>query len=257
MLARLAARAGKSLRPWPTHPIDKRLGIETSSKARGQFFGTGNDAADRENLGYAGSQPSVLRAILAELPRVRGAHFIDLGCGKGRMLVVAAEYPFASITGIELIPALAERTRLNAAIVATKYPELCPIEVLTGDATKPALPSSGTVIVYLYNPFGSEAVSSLMDHLGAALGLSTHLKVFLVYINPTQVDVVDTSPRFRRHLADRFIFSAEDARSSPFGCDHDSVVVWQSVGLEMAEALPGADREVRVTTQNVAAHVQV
>lgn len=257
MLAQLARRLDQRFRPWPKHPIDRRLGIETSTRIHGLFFGTGNASADKGNLGYAGSQPSVLRSILATLPSAADAHFIDLGCGKGRMLVVAAEFPFARVCGIELVPTLAERSRLNAAIVNAANPALRPIEVVTGDATQPRLPGAGVAFVYLYNPFGAEAVAGLMDHVSGALRRSGQLKVFLIYVNPTHADQVDARPAFRRHLAERFAFSAEDALASPFCADHDSVVVWQSIGGEMVEALPGADREVRVTTPNVAAHVQV
>ena len=65
------------------------------------------------SLGYIASQPSVIRTAIETIPEIAGAHFIDLGCGKGRAVAVATEYPYASIAGIELSPGLARRARSN------------------------------------------------------------------------------------------------------------------------------------------------
>ncbi len=41
--------------------------------------------------------------------------FIDVGCGKGRVLIVAAAYPFKRIRGVEYSPQLAAICRTNLA----------------------------------------------------------------------------------------------------------------------------------------------
>src|SRR4051812_17126229 len=75
------------------HPFDRLHGIHTS----------GSDQIDRtlksqpafaQAHSYAGSQPSIIRAVLSLLPGIERSTFVDLGCGKGRPLFVASEFPF-------------------------------------------------------------------------------------------------------------------------------------------------------------------
>lgn len=50
---------------------------------------------------YLPTRPSVVRTALARLPvqDLKEYTFVDLGAGKGRVLLVAAEYPFGKIGG--------------------------------------------------------------------------------------------------------------------------------------------------------------
>ena len=41
--------------------------------------------------------------------------FIDIGAGKGRILCLAAAYPFRRIVGVELVPSLVADCRANVA----------------------------------------------------------------------------------------------------------------------------------------------
>jgi tRNA1(Val) A37 N6-methylase TrmN6 len=60
-------------------------------------------------LPYAGSQPSIVRAGIALLPDHNQYAFVDLGCGKGRALMVASEFSFARLVGVEI--SLSRRSR--------------------------------------------------------------------------------------------------------------------------------------------------
>ena len=48
-------------------------------------------------------------------PRDEGDVFVDFGCGKGRVLFLAARYRFARIIGVELSERMAEQARRNLA----------------------------------------------------------------------------------------------------------------------------------------------
>ena len=67
-----------------------------------------------------GYEPSPLLALRRGL---RGRElrpddvFLDLGCGKGRVLVDAVQLPFARVVGVELVPELVEQARANLARV--------------------------------------------------------------------------------------------------------------------------------------------
>ncbi|HEX5378435.1 MAG TPA: class I SAM-dependent methyltransferase [Phenylobacterium sp.] len=246
----------KALKPWPKHPIDTQYGIETSRRVRRFRLRTGDPAVDSSNVGYVGSQPSIVRACLDLLPDVRGAAFFDLGCGKGRVLAVATEYPFKSITGIELSPVVRRSAERNCARLADRHPERTRAHALQADATRPSLPDAGMVVLYLYNPFHGDMVARLIEHLTRNLEAKPGLKLFVVYYNPAQAALFDGAGIFSRYYAAKHAFSEDERRSSPFGNEYDSVVIWQSRTEPMAAPLPGADRKVDIEIPNLAAIVR-
>src|SRR5579862_1729723 len=78
--------------------------------------------------------------------------FIDLGCGKGKTLLVAANLGFKHLIGVEFANELVEIARANltkAGIVNAV--------VEHADAADFNFPSSD-IVVYLYNPFSQEIV---------------------------------------------------------------------------------------------------
>jgi SAM-dependent methyltransferase len=247
-------RVLNALRRWPKHPVDSLYGIETSQKVLRMRLNSGDKAADEANNGYAGSQPSIVRHAVAMLPPMEEAHFIDLGCGKGRVLAVATEFAFRSVVGIELSPPLHRMASRNAKRVAARHPDRTPIKAIRGDATHPALPPTGDVVLFLYNSFRAPLIATLIDYLKTAVGQRTGGRLFLIYYNPTNAALFDASDAFVRYYAERRGFAADEPMT--FTNDFDSVVIWQARSSEMAAPLPGADRRVEVVIPDRAAIVQ-
>lgn len=240
---------------FPTHPIDAQYGIETSSRVKAAQMSTGDDLVDRENIGYVGSQPSLIRRALARIDDLSQATFIDLGCGKGRALAVASEYPFRRVVGIEASEPICVQARANAAVIARKFPERTAIDIVHGNAAAPALPEAGLAILFLYNSFGLELIDQLVAHLARAIAARPELKLFVIYYNPVYFASFDDSGAFARHSAEKNRFSPEETGSSPFGNDFDSVVIYQSLGATMQPQHDGADREIRITVPRYGADV--
>jgi SAM-dependent methyltransferase len=111
------------------------------------------------------------KAIQALPIQPRDYSFIDLGCGKGRALILAREMGFGSIVGVELIPRLAAFARRNAIRAGGA------IEVKTQDAARFAdYPSH--LVLYLFNPFGHKTMQNVIDNLVA----SKARDVWVVYL---------------------------------------------------------------------------
>jgi len=239
-------RIARALRPWPKHPLDKLYGIETSSKVRRFQLMTGDAETNRANNGYGGSQPSIVRKSLEALPPLRDATFIDLGAGKGRVSAVATEFPFARNIGVELSAALCKVMARNSERMSRAFPDRARIEVVEGDASRPELPASGDVVLFLCNSFRAPLVERLIKHVGEAWGDPPDRKLFFVYYNPVHAHLLDSDPGFVRYAAEWHKFLPEEAATTPFENDYDSVVIWQRRSKTMAEAKPGAEREVVV-----------
>jgi len=145
-----------------------------------------------------------------------------------------------------LVPAIADVAKRNAEIVKAKFPERPPIKVIQGDASTTPLPK-GNVVVFFYHPFFKALMKKVADHIGQAM-VSGHCgKVYIVYVNPIYFGLYDKRSRFRRFFADDLDFeSSELGSGAAFEDQHDSVVIWQSTGPNMAPPLPGADRPVHI-----------
>lgn len=90
--------------------------------------------------------------------------FIDLGCGKGRAVLLAAEMGFREVLGVELNPGLAEVAQENVTIWKNAGRAASPIRIACGDATELDWPA-GPCLVYLFNPFGPQVMRRLVERM--------------------------------------------------------------------------------------------
>ncbi len=107
----------------PVHPFDRARGTDTGGLIPRAELATGHPN-DKHVTAYYGVAPSILRGLIelwlnetrppAQIDRYT---FVDIGAGKGRALLVAAESPFYEVVGVELNPELAAVAERNIARV--------------------------------------------------------------------------------------------------------------------------------------------
>jgi hypothetical protein len=135
----------------------------------------------REGAGrYQGTDAQELRTLLEALPiEISKYAFVDYGSGKGRALLVAGEYPFRSVTGVEFAVNLHTIAERNIRI--DRGPRRCQdVRSVLGDATAFS-PPPGPVLVYLYNPFGKSGIERVLDNLQSSRKNGTDELLVLYY----------------------------------------------------------------------------
>jgi SAM-dependent methyltransferase len=121
--------------------------------------------------------------------------FIDLGSGKGKALLLASDYPFRRIIGVEFSQQLHEVAVQNIAQYK-KDTQLCrDIRSVCADAMTYELPDE-SMVVFLANPFGVEVMSVVVERLEALLK-SGQRKIFVAYLFPLNRAPFDRSPMFQ------------------------------------------------------------
>lgn len=213
------------------HPFDRIHRTFTSGFVSAERL-PAHEAARAHAVFYAGSQPSVLREALRALPPLGTYAFVDLGCGKGRPLLVASEFSFRDILGVEMSPDLAKIAEHNASIIAERFPERKLIRVAVGDASNFPIPS-GDVVLFLYNPFSAELIAKVVQGIEAALEVE-HRSIYIVYYNPTAAHCFDASSHLRRHFARQIPYADDELSYGPD--ESDRVIIWQG------GAAPAPDR---------------
>ena len=121
-------------------------------------------------------------------------HFVDLGTGKGRPLLIASGYPFRSITGIEADHDLCEIARANVQAWARSHAGT-PIRVIEGDVRTASLPK-GNLFVFMYNPFIGEVFEAVAKRLAEVA--SSPRKVVVAYSGDRLADALERTGAFRR-----------------------------------------------------------
>lgn len=106
-----------------------------------------------QGLLYESHHPRVTRIALMALDIEHENYtFIDFGCGKGRVLLLASEFPFRRVLGLEFAPPLAETAEQNLRSYRSKTQRCHNISVRCMDVTDFQLPPEPEVL-YFYNPF--------------------------------------------------------------------------------------------------------
>ena len=235
----------------PLHPIDRKYGIETTAILTPRELAVGGDL-DRYNIGYVGAQPSVVRKCLDLLPIDRNTAFVDLGCGKGRMIAVASEFPFGQIDGVEFSRRIFGVAEKNIATIKAKNSGAS-IRLILGDATVFPDPGTDTIVLFLYNSFDRPLVEKLIAHIES--GVARRAKVFLIYYNPVHFEAFDQSTSLTRVFADKIAFDEDERASAPFDNLFDSVVMYQNFKEPMLPVMPNAMAQIRITVPKLGAEV--
>ncbi len=117
------------------------------------------------------------------------ATFIDIGCGKGRALLIASEFPYRRIVGIEFSSGLHAIAQRNISRYRGTARKCSAIELVCCDASRYEFPAEPTV-VYMFNPFGGEVMQRVIENLQASL--EQHPRpMLIIYHYPVQRALIE------------------------------------------------------------------
>jgi SAM-dependent methyltransferase len=97
-----------------------------------------------------------IASLEIEFPRFT---FVDLGCGKGRPLIIAAQHGFLKVVGVEFARELVERCHENIAKTRIGNAEVLHLDVC--DYRFPLTP----LVVYMFNPFDAKIMARVLQNL--------------------------------------------------------------------------------------------
>lgn len=144
---------------------------------------------NRPAHGYEAIDPIILQEVLATLGDDRAnATFLDLGCGKGRALIVAAEAGFGRVIGVELSAKLASRAKKNIKKMKMSNVEIVNEDALAFNFDIPNL------TLYMFNPFGP----AVMRGLVAAIQHANNRPKYIVYFNAFHAEFIDALPQYEQ-----------------------------------------------------------
>ena len=224
------------------HPFDVLHGVDTTGLVFGEsLFDRRGRTAESQGAhywvtGYYGVAPSAFRAALMRLDLTwEQFTFVDIGCGKGRAMLLALEHPFREVVGVELAPTLAATAEHNLEAFHAAWKQAhVPTRVMAGDATRFDLPG-GPLLLFLYHPFAGPVMKQFIAHVKAAMEAESR-EIYLLYANPELAPDIVATPGFEQIWRDVFPFDADDVRVDRFGSTYEQFAAFR-LNLPAASAL--------------------
>jgi precorrin-6B methylase 2 len=90
--------------------------------------------------------------------------FVDYGSGMGRVICVAATYPFRAVWGVEISRDLCQIAERNIQLAQSKF-RCGRVEIVHADALEFPVPREASMI-FFFNPFGGSVLSGVMERIG-------------------------------------------------------------------------------------------
>ena len=239
---RWGAGVARMFRGRKKHPFDRAYGVDTDGLIYADPGAQGH-ASDRHNAGYYATAPSLFRGAM-ELWRgtlgdtgyaLEDYTLVDIGCGKGRVLMLASEFAFREIVGVELNPRLARVARKNLRKFGRKGRIAIPglknetwgtrrVRIMEGDALAVPVPD-GPVALFYFNSFEREMAEMWLARLGEVAHGRSH-SLDLIYIHPEFDALVRQVPSVRVMADAEIPFSAEDAAADAFEVAVDRCAIY-------------------------------
>ena len=132
---------------------------------------------------YQPTDPALFREMMASLPiDFREFTFVDLGSGKGRTLLMASEYPFRRIVGVEILLELDRAAAQNIREYKSTTQRCAEIETVCADARE-YVPPEEPLVLYLFNPLPEAALREVIRRAEQS-GTENPKPLWIVYHNP-------------------------------------------------------------------------
>ncbi len=149
--------------------FDMRYGTDTC--ARSQLDELTIDSANKEKgRPYEPTRVMPLRRLGPELRKIMPADsvLVDLGCGKGRVLLLASRWGFREVRGIEFARELCEIAEKNIAIYRAKTGVQTRFEVIHADVTLYPIKDDENIF-FAFNPFDETLFKQVIDNIDASV----------------------------------------------------------------------------------------
>jgi hypothetical protein len=149
--------------------------------------------------GYWPTPPDIFQDALSGLSiRHEDFTFIDFGSGKGRVLLMASEFPFRKIIGVEFASELNAVAQQNILRYKSATQKCRDVTSVCADFTQFAIPFD-PLFVFLYNPSSQEITSSLARNIAESLREHPR-ELWVFYVTPAYEVFESGSPLALRKL---------------------------------------------------------
>lgn len=123
--------------------------------------------------------------------------FVDHGAGKGRVMLLASQFPFHAIGGVEFAEELHDDATMNIAQFPRSRMKCRNVECVLDDASALG-PPEGEAVHYFFDPFSRDVFAEVLNNIVVSYREKPR-RLYLILVDPVATDLVDQSGVFQRH----------------------------------------------------------
>ena len=169
---------------WTDVLYDYRKGVNTFKPVASDNLFTA-DRASTQNR-YVPSTFAVVEAtldLISDELNLEEDTFVDIGSGKGKVLIAAEKYGFNRVCGIEYTKNLHDIAQDNLKRLGIEHKA----QSLNADASTHTFKDDEKVL-YFFNPFIGKLLDDCIDNI---LASSAHSSRLIIYVNPVEMEKFD------------------------------------------------------------------
>jgi hypothetical protein len=175
--------------------FDHQFGVDTAGCIHPTELNI-NSPNQLHAVSYRGSDPRDFRNAIGALPiNFREFVFIDFGSGKGRAILLASEFPFQKIIGVEFSEELDSIAQENIKRFHSDISKCTHIESICIDVVDYKLPDDN-LVCYFCNPFDAALMAQVLTNIRESF-LRIPRDIFIVYYNAKAAHLLSKDDRFR------------------------------------------------------------
>jgi hypothetical protein len=181
------------------HEFDVTHGVETSTRAHPTDLKISSPNS-LSSAGYWPTPPELFHEAFSTFSiNYSEFTFIDFGSGKARVLLLASDYPFRKIIGVEFsseLHAIALNNIRNYRNTSQRCRDIIP---LCMDFTEFQLPTE-PLVLFFYNPASNEVMATIASNIARWL-IQNDRPIFVIYVTPTYDVFESGNPLYLRKIS--------------------------------------------------------
>jgi len=169
--------------------FDYKFGLDTSSDVEldNLVFISENK---KEGENYGTISPLLFNKIMRTIPIGTDDVFIDFGSGKGRILLLASQFGFCKIKGVEFSPELNIIAQNNILKWMRYFPNTKgKFQLIESDVLLYKFNHTENIL-YLYNPFSEMILIPLLQNIQKSMKYYER-QIFIIYVNQHYNSVIE------------------------------------------------------------------
>jgi hypothetical protein len=199
----------------PVHPFDAEHGTNTNGLIAAEDLRDGQRRRNIHNTGFYATAPSLFHQAFAKIDiDFERFTFIDLGAGKGRILLLASNFPFQRVVGVEFVPELQAIAERNISLYRPDTRQCDDVQCILSDVRDFSFPPV-PLVIFMWHPFVGPVFESVMANLEESLQNEPR-EVYLVYLKPEFDHLVERVSSLRKLWQSNFTMSEQDFAAYAF-----------------------------------------
>jgi tRNA1(Val) A37 N6-methylase TrmN6 len=168
--------------------FDLHYKIDTFSQVDWETSGVDHYRREHASM-YDSTLVVSLRKMFRSLKIGPGHILVDMGCGKGRVLLIASEFGFNEARGIEFSHLLCNIARNNYTVFRTKTKTSTKLTIIESDVLDYSIKDDEDVF-YMYHPFDAFVLNQVLQNISESVH-RVRRKVWIIYCNPVYEKLVE------------------------------------------------------------------